>query len=207
METALTYRVVQDRIHAAQADILRAKEDIAEATKRIDDLHGEIGDLLAAARVLARIDGIVNSAFDEASSTIGATDTDFDPNESGGNPYRPSTNKAFMWAVLADADRVWLTANEIQELAARLRGSEIPMSSVSPGLSEMKQDGTIERDGMKVALKIRLKENGATEAAPDAEGTAIPSIQQMTLPPWLKGVSQTKPSRHPTGGGLESPGE
>lgn len=72
-----------------------------------------------------------------------------------------------MWAALQSASRVWLTANEIQESASKLKGGDIPMSSVSPGLSEMKQDGTIDRDGMKVALKSRLNENGEAEASPD----------------------------------------
>lgn len=86
-----------------------------------------------------------------------------------------------MWTALRVADRVWLTANEVQEFASKLRGGEgIPMSSVSPGLSDMKQDGTIERDGMKVALKSRLNENGEAKASPDAGGAATPSSESRT---------------------------
>jgi hypothetical protein len=40
----------------------------------------------------------------------------------------------------------------------------------------------LERDGMKVALKSRLNENGEAEASPDAEGVTAPSPFQLTAP-------------------------
>lgn len=183
MEQVLTLRFVEERIQAAQLDVARANSEIDAAKKRIDGLNGEIGDLLAAGRVLIKLSGQLQSAPVESPTNVKADEDEFDPNENTGNPYRPSTNKYYMWKVLRDADRVWMTANEIQELATRLRGAEIPMSSVSPGLSDMKQDGSIERDGLKVALKSRLQENGALNghavSAPEAgEVTASPNENQ-----------------------------
>lgn len=179
MANALTYEIVQDRISAAQAGLASARARIEIENKRIEELNGEIGDLLAAARVLARLDGIMSVEGIEPREP--QMPSDFDPNEQTGNPYRRSTNKAFMWSALKLASQAWLTANEIQEFASKLKGGEIPMSSVSPGLSEMKQDGTIERDGMKVALKSRLNENGEAKASPDAGGVAAPSSETFDL--------------------------
>lgn len=179
MEKFLTARVVQDRIRAAQAGVEEAKRNIAAEKKRIDALQDEIGDLLAAARVLSRMDGAASSASD-FDLLIATEPSEFDPSKRVGNPYRASTNKAFMWEVLSQSGSVWLRANEIQEAASRRRGSEIPMSSVSPGLSEMKQDGTIERAGMKVALRSRLNENGEAEASPDVEEVGASSSEGQT---------------------------
>ncbi|NJR78252.1 hypothetical protein [Sphingomonas corticis] len=178
METVLTVRVVEDRIRAAQAAVEAAKRAIIDAQQRIDTLQGEIGDLLAAGRVLSRMGGVsAPSDFDLLNTS---EVSEFDPSEQTGNPYRASTNKAFMWEVLSQSESVWLSANEIQEAASHRRGSEIPMSSVSPGLSEMKQDGTIERNGMKVALKSRLNENGEAEASPDVEEVGASSNDSQT---------------------------
>lgn len=56
----------------------------------------------------------------------------------------------------------WMTANDIQE-QAKAGGKDIPMSSLSPTLSNMKKKEIIERDGLKVALVSRLKNKAATE--------------------------------------------
>jgi hypothetical protein len=64
--------------------------------------------------------------------------------------------------VLDLSQEPWLTANDIQEQAKDV-GKEIPMSSLSPTLSIMKNKGTIARDGLKVALSDRIKTKTTTE--------------------------------------------
>ena len=76
------------------------------------------------------------------------------------NPFRHNTNKAFAWEVLDTSTNLWLTANQIQERVSKLKGDTVPMSSISPTLSEMKTE-YLERKGMLVALKSRLNENEA----------------------------------------------
>jgi hypothetical protein len=56
----------------------------------------------------------------------------------------------------------WMTANEIQE-QAKAGGKEIPMSSLSPTLSNMKKKEAIERDGLKVALASRINKKADAE--------------------------------------------
>lgn len=51
---------------------------------------------------------------------------------------------------------VWTDAVAIQEEASRIRGSDVPMGSISPTLTVLKDQGVLERNGMKVALKERL---------------------------------------------------
>ncbi|RUU46640.1 hypothetical protein EOC93_02395 [Mesorhizobium sp. M6A.T.Ce.TU.002.03.1.1] len=53
--------------------------------------------------------------------------------------------------VLGASDRVWWTANELQSELTVLKGAEVPMSTISPTLSNMKGTRKIVRDGMKVA--------------------------------------------------------
>jgi hypothetical protein len=46
---------------------------------------------------------------------------------------------------------------------------DIPMASISPLLSDMKSNGIIIRNDMKVALASRLNENGGLLSPPDAD--------------------------------------
>ncbi|VVT06990.1 hypothetical protein ERY430_41439 [Erythrobacter sp. EC-HK427] len=48
------------------------------------------------------------------------------------------------------------------------------MASISPMLSNMKGEH-IERKGLRVALKLRLNENGEAEASPDVDEVAASS--------------------------------
>ena len=50
----------------------------------------------------------------------------------------------------------WWTATEVQDYLTRVKGKEVPMSSVSPTLTKLKDAGVIVRDGLKVALKSRV---------------------------------------------------
>jgi hypothetical protein len=50
----------------------------------------------------------------------------------------------------------WASASQLQEALTILKRREVPMSSVSPTLTKMKDYGTIVREGLKVALKSRV---------------------------------------------------
>ena len=84
---------------------------------------------------------------------------------------RTMTSKAVFLSVLRQSANVWMSANEIQERASAIKGQDVPMATVSPTLSNLKNAGLIVRDGLKVALAERLKENGAldgnTTSAPE----------------------------------------
>lgn len=87
---------------------------------------------------------------------------------------RAITSKAVFLSVLRQSADPWMTANEIQERASAIKGHAVPMATVSPTLSNMKNAGLIVREGLKVALAERLNENGEAEASPDAEGVDAP---------------------------------
>lgn len=59
--------------------------------------------------------------------------------------------------ILGASDRVWWTANELQVELTALKGSEVPMSTVSPTLTNMKNSGKIYRDGLRVADPNRVR--------------------------------------------------
>lgn len=52
----------------------------------------------------------------------------------------------------------WQTANDVRVRAIQLKGANIPMATVSPTLSNLKNAGLIVRNGQKVALVSRLNE-------------------------------------------------
>lgn len=67
----------------------------------------------------------------------------------------PKTTKQLIEHV-ASMGPLWRTANELQEEMSEIAGREVPMSTVSPSLTEMKKVGRIVRDGMRVALRSRV---------------------------------------------------
>jgi hypothetical protein len=52
----------------------------------------------------------------------------------------------------------WWTANEVQICLTEIKGKEVPMSSISPTLTNMKNNGVIVRDGFNVGLAARHKQ-------------------------------------------------
>jgi hypothetical protein len=49
----------------------------------------------------------------------------------------------------------WWPATEVQDYLTRVKGKEVPMSSVSPTLTKLKDAGILVRDGHKVGLASR----------------------------------------------------
>lgn len=101
---------------------------------------------------------------------------------------RNLTSKSVFLSVLRQSADRWMTANEIQERASAIKGHDVPMATVSPTLSNMKNAGLIVRDGLKVALAERLNENGVLsgkptstpETGPDANPNPTSNPQPQT---------------------------
>ncbi|HET6525176.1 hypothetical protein [Sphingopyxis sp.] len=143
---------------------LRAEGMIRDAERMTAEARAILEDLDAVARVMSRVggEGAEGSPILRAIAASSDISTNRAPTHAGGgagfsirNPFKAGTNKAFIWEVLDTAHTIWLNANQIQERASELKGEDIPMSSISPMLSEMK-DTYLERDGMLVALKERV---------------------------------------------------
>lgn len=174
MANVLTPELIHAQRELAEGDIRKAEQAIVVARHRLADCD-------AADRILALVGG---ESPEESTVTNVAKSS---PSFFGGgypfsskNPFKPNTNKAFIWESLNDGPGIWFNANEIQDQASRLKGDDIPMSSISPSLSEMKDDH-LERRGMLVALKSRLNENGAAETAPDAEEDGASSMHTQSV--------------------------
>jgi hypothetical protein len=167
MTYSLTPQLIQQARQRAENAIREAERVIVEARATLADLDAServmklVGDLPttpeAPLLTPVRTDVAMPHAAPIAPQTF-AGNADF----SIRNPFRHGTNKAYIWEVLDTANTVWLNANQIQERASELKGEDIPMSSISPMLSEMK-DTYLERDGMLVALKERVPDKEAQD--------------------------------------------
>lgn len=71
-------------------------------------------------------------------------------------PRKTKTTKEIIIQVLIENNDPWMIASDIQEAASRIKGSEIPMSTLSPTLTTLKDEGSIVRDGQKVAYAPRI---------------------------------------------------
>ncbi len=69
------------------------------------------------------------------------------------------TMKEMITKALRESDRLWISANDVQRAVSLTKGTDVPMPSISPILSVMKKEGTIRRDGLKIALASRVKNN------------------------------------------------
>ncbi|VAW20367.1 hypothetical protein MNBD_ALPHA12-98 [hydrothermal vent metagenome] len=69
------------------------------------------------------------------------------------------TMKEMIAKALSESDFLWISANDIQEAVSVIKGSEVAMTSISPTLSVLKKEGIILRDGLKIALASRVKNN------------------------------------------------
>jgi hypothetical protein len=72
-----------------------------------------------------------------------------------------ATHEAYTAWLLLGAVDPWATANQIQAALSQLVQRPVPLTSVSPMLTSMKNKGIIARDGLKVALASRVDANRA----------------------------------------------
>jgi len=72
---------------------------------------------------------------------------------------RPRMTKKNMIIEALDRPRpLWQTAKDIQSYLSLITRSEVPMSSISPALTDMKLADTIVRQDMSVALALRVQD-------------------------------------------------
>jgi hypothetical protein len=128
------------------SDLSRIIARIAEIEKAQAAFALELDELRVAQRVLARL----------------GAQSDMQP--ASPKTPRAATTKALFVDILRDNPEPWMTANQVRERASFLKGSDIPMGTVSPTLTDLKNDGLVVRDGLKVALAERIKLNGASQA-------------------------------------------
>lgn len=134
------------------SDLSRIIARIAEIEAAQALMATELEELTVARRVLVRLGGHAVQSVPVAQQP---------------KLPRAGTTRDLFLEVLRANEPPWMIANEVRAKASELKGTEIPMGTVSPTLTDLKNAGLIVRDGMRVALASRvLKDNEAptTEA-------------------------------------------
>jgi hypothetical protein len=126
---------------------------IAEIEAMQTALATELEELTVARRVLMRLGGNVRPSA---------------PVVQQPKMPRPGTTRDLFLEVLRANDPPWMVANEVRSRASELKGAEIPMGTVSPTLTDLKNAGLIVRDGMKVALASRVPKSNEAPAQAEA---------------------------------------
>jgi hypothetical protein len=128
------------------SDVRERRAKIASEIARLDALKQEDQELEIAERVLARMAG--QSAPEPRNPPLVMSFA------AGAGRTRKIADLVIDY--LGASRELWLTANEIRDGLSAIRGAEIPMSTISPTLSNLKANGIVSRDGLKVALTERL---------------------------------------------------
>jgi hypothetical protein len=98
------------------------------------------------------------------------------------------TKKDMIMKCLEAPRPLWQTANEIRDAMSELTGEEVKMTSISPALTDLKNDGKIVRKDLLVASADRVKyeepdffnENGPPEGSPETGEPASSPIETQT---------------------------
>ena len=125
------------------------EEEMAELEFRLSEISDSLDELSDAEAVVKRFGdedevGIESVIVPEAKLP-------FPP------AIRAKTTKDALLLALKVSTEPWMTANELQVRASSLKAAEIPMATVSPTLSNLKNAGLIVREGHRVALATRIK--------------------------------------------------
>lgn len=145
-----------------------------EVELRLSDIEEELDQVDELENLVMRYGVDCDNANDAPLTTNGDEEATLPFPVEAAPAARAKTNKDAMLMALRIASDVWLTANELQERASKLKAKDIPMATISPTLTNLKNAGVIVRDGFKVALASRLHENGAANGLPQtAPETAL----------------------------------
>ena len=150
---------------------------LSEIDRIQTELSVEREELAIAKRVLERLSASRLPASQQSSSRPPATQVRNDTAQ----PVKGL--KGLFIEVLKNSEPPWLTAIEVKTEASKAKGTDVPMSSVSPKLWDLKNDGIIVRDGLKVALAERVRR---TNEAPAAEATGAPRSSESGLEPLFR---------------------
>lgn len=152
------------------------RERRAALQRTINEATAQLADLDVAERILQRFGQAIGEPRPNPEEMrdllLGVVENNQPAQPRVATAQRSLKSRELFESILRQSSNLWLTANEIQERASAIKGAEVPMTTVSPTLSYMKNDGVIVRDGLKVALAERLNENGEAEASPDARGVS-----------------------------------
>lgn len=101
-------------------------------------------------------------------------------------PSRRLTKREMIIEALNAPRELWQQASDIQAYVSKRSGKDVPMSSISPELTAMKNNGTLVRNEKFVALAFRYEESAKTN---EASSAATDDASKLGLPEGVIPVS------------------
>lgn len=158
------------------------RRQIADEDRRLEEIEKKLLEAahqwaaVANPSVRLQFDSLITAGAARANTNALAVQSPAATPAASAGGRRFTKNAAIIEALSAPRD-LWQTANQIREAASMLLGKDIPMSSISPALTDLKKSGTIARRDMTVALVLRLEkeepsylnENGEAGASPETD--------------------------------------
>jgi hypothetical protein len=144
----------------------KIKTELAEIRQREKALVSEDQELEVAERVLLRLAGYPETPPSVIFSKDNALEAwiSADGWKTPARPFdadRATIKDAIEWLLEGSVDP-WATSAQIQAALSATLTRPVPMSTVSPTLTVMKDDEIIVRDGLKVALTSRVRPKNET---------------------------------------------
>jgi hypothetical protein len=150
MEHTLSLSAIRARIEAVKDVIVKSNH--------------ELEDLAAAERMVLRFgapggDGEVVEYKLPPPSMSASTSEAGKPSPEISTHYSKNLTTLVLMA-MRQAASLWLTSEDVRIKASELKGVDIPKGSIAPTLWNLKIEGLIKRDGQKVALASRIRDEG-----------------------------------------------
>jgi hypothetical protein len=162
LKEAMTANPTLADVQARRAAINEERQQIAQRERM---LAAEENELAIAARVLERMASATPTPAIAPEQKAAAVEHDTDTQVDGWQKFKKAQGISgtepleHLLTILLTAVRdPWQSSNELQIYVGHLKGKPVPMSSISPTLSIMKNKGIVIRDGLKVALAARVPE-------------------------------------------------
>src|SRR6185312_7680822 len=140
------------------ADVKARRAEIAKLLKPLQDEDQELAAAEAVLLRLIKVEGATQSAAEPADE--GRTVVEIVKEIMKGD----ETIEELMTLLMQESGDPWWTAAELQSHLTDVRKRVVPMSSVSPTLTNMKIKHLLVRNGLKVALTSRVQKNEAAAA-------------------------------------------
>lgn len=155
---------IDNQIQQIKALLSKAEAKLARYEAGAREAREEIAELGAALKVLGRL---APTPQDTAKPASARDANPTSPDRVADGQYRAGTLAEDIQYIMENDARTWWTSNELQDELLKLRGSEVPMTSVSPTLTRMKDKDLVQRDGAKVALlaRVGMQEGGTPEGS------------------------------------------
>jgi hypothetical protein len=138
---------------ARMSDLAKIKDRRAELAGQRKAIEDEERELEIAEKVLVRLGRALPTSINASAPLMTPAVTSLSRDLT-----RASVSDVLMH-ILSTSATVWHTSSELQIEASRLKGKDVPMTTISPTLTALKKQNMVVRDGNKVAFAERARTN------------------------------------------------